>query len=132
VLAINKDNTLRILASHGSGERRHRIIVPHQSTITQLHDLKGKRFGIKKGTSTYCGFLALLSVHNMSPAEMTITNLDPDVMPEALIAGSIDAMVASEPTPSLAEMRGGRELAHLGGLGSSYPLVLLAKARTVG
>ena len=39
----------------------------------------------------------------------------------------MDALVASEPTPSLAEQRGGRELVDLGGLGNNYPLLLLVK-----
>jgi len=51
-------------------------------------------------------------------------------MPEALSAGSIDAYVASEPTPSLAEARGARVMGTPGGLGNSYPL-LTVQRRTV-
>ncbi|OQX16105.1 MAG: hypothetical protein BWK76_12125 [Desulfobulbaceae bacterium A2] len=131
VLSLTKDSTLRILGSHGAGEQRHRIIVPQHNGIRHLTDLKGKRVAVKKGTSTYGGFLALLATHAIKPTELTIIDLDPGLMPEALAAGSLDAFVASEPTPSQAELRGGRALAHLGGMGNNYPLLLLAKTRTL-
>ncbi|MEW6594769.1 MAG: ABC transporter substrate-binding protein [Thermodesulfobacteriota bacterium] len=127
VLALARDSTLRILGSHGAGEKRHRIVVPQHSPLRSVADLKGRRIGIKKGTSTHGGFLALLAAQGITPGELTMTDLDPALMPDALAAGSLDAFAASEPTPSLAEMKGGRELADLGGLGNNYPLLLLAK-----
>ena len=51
----------------------------------------------------------------------------PQDMPEALAAGSISAFAASEPTPSLAEMRGAREVATLGNLDNCYPILILAR-----
>jgi sulfonate transport system substrate-binding protein len=51
----------------------------------------------------------------------------PDDMADALLSGAIDAIVASEPTPSIVEERGGRELATLGGLGNTYPILLVAR-----
>jgi len=44
------------------------------------------------------------------------------------MAGSIEAFAASEPTPSLAELKGGRELITFGGLGNQYPIMMLAHA----
>jgi len=127
LLAVSRITDLRIIASHGAGEQRHRIIVAGNSPLTNLTDLKGKRVGVKKGTSTHGGFLALLAANGINPADLKVIDLDPGIMPEALAAGSLDALVASEPTPSLAEQRGGRELADLGGLGNNYPLLLLVK-----
>ena len=114
LLAVSREPTLRIIASHGAGEKRHRIIVPQASPIRSLNDLKGKRIGVKKGTSTHGGFLALLAAKGINSLELRIIDLDPAIMPDALAAGSLDAFVASEPTPSLAEQKGGRELADLG------------------
>ena len=126
LLAVSREPALRIIASHGAGEKRHRIIVPQQPE-TSLTDLKGKRIGIKKGTSTHGGFLALLAAKGISSLDLQIIDLDPAIMPDALAAGSLDAFVASEPTPSLAEQKRGRELADLGGLGNNYPLLILVK-----
>lgn len=127
LLAISRSPALRIIASHGAGEKRHRIIVAGNSPLKKLTDLKGKRIGIKKGTSTHGGFLALLAAKGISPIDLQIIDLDPAIMPDALAVGSLDAFVASEPTPSLAEQKGGRELADLGGLGNNYPLLMLVK-----
>lgn len=127
LIALSRDPMLRILASHGAGEHRHRIIVARNSPLRTLADLKGKRIGIKKGTSTHGGFMALLAANGMQAADFKLFDLSPDTLPEALAAGSIDALVASEPTPSVAEGRGGRELATLGGVGNSYPLLIMVK-----
>lgn len=131
LMAVSRVADMRIIASHGAGESRHRIIVPANSSIKQVTDLKGKRVGVKKGTSTHGGFLALLAAKGLKPSELKLLELDPDTMPEALSAGSLDAFVASEPTPSLAEQRGGRELATLAGLGNNYPLLILVKTATM-
>jgi sulfonate transport system substrate-binding protein len=125
---VSQDPSMRILASHGAGEHRHRIIVAQKSPLRTLADLKGKRVGIKKGTSTHGGFLALLAANGLQTADIQLVDLSPDTLPEALSAGSLDALVASEPTPSVAETRGGRELGTLGGLGNDYPLLIVAKS----
>jgi aliphatic sulfonates family ABC transporter substrate-binding protein len=131
VIAVSRTADLRIIGSHGSGESRHRIIVAAHSSIRQVADLKGKRVGVKKGTSTHGGFLALLVAKGIRPTDLKLIELDPATMPDALAVGSLDAFVASEPTPSLAEQKGGRELATLAGLGNNYPLLLLAKSATL-
>jgi sulfonate transport system substrate-binding protein len=128
LISVAKDPSVRILASHGAGEHRHRIIVANNSSLHTLADLKGKRVGVKKGTSTHGGFLALLAAKGLRVGDMKLLDLSPEILPEALSAGSIDAFVASEPTPSVAETRGGRELATLGGLGNEYPLLVVAKS----
>jgi len=115
-----------IIASHATGEHRHRIMVRQDSKIQSLADLKGKRLGVKKGTSTYGGLLAALEKADIAPAEIDIIDLTPPTMTEALLAGSLDAFAASEPTPSTAERKGARELATLGGLGNAYPILILA------
>ena len=48
-----------------------------------------------------------------------------------LAAGTIDALVASEPTPSLAESRGAHPLATLGGMGNVSPILIVARTRVL-
>lgn len=131
VVAVSRVADLRIIGSHGAGETRHRIMVGKDSRISQAADLRGKRLAVKKGTSTHGGLLLLLSAKGINPADLQLVELDPTLMPDALAAGSVDAIVASEPTPSLVEQKGARELVSLGGLGNSYPLLLLAKTGTI-
>ena len=126
VIAVSRGAPLTIIASHGCGEHRHRIVVAADSPISDVADLVGKRVGVKKGTSTYGGFLALLAQHQVDPDGLWVIDMRPADMPEALVAGSVDAFVASEPTPSLAEVQGACELATLGGLGNTYPILVLA------
>lgn len=127
IIAVSKNPRLTIIGSHGQGEHRHRMMVKNQSSIRELTHIKGKRLAVKKGTSTHGGLLFLLSSRDIDPSELKIIDLVPSLMLEALISGSIDAFVASEPTPSLAESMGARELITLGNLGNQYPILMVAK-----
>jgi len=129
VVALARNAPVVLLASHGAGENRHRIIVRPDRGIKTPADLIGKRIAVKRGTSTYGGFLAFLKKHGLDVTRLNVVDMRPSDMPTALAAGSIDALVASEPTPSLAEQHGGRPLATLGGMGNTYPILLLARKR---
>lgn len=131
VIMTAKTDRFAIIASHATGEHRHRIMVQKNSELKAIHDLKGKRLGVKKGTSTYGGLLAALKSQNMSPQDLQIVDLTPSVMTDALLAGSLDAFVASEPTPSSAEEKGARQLATLGGLDNEYPILILANRQMI-
>lgn len=114
-----------IIASHATGEHRHRIMVRQDSPFRTFNDLKGKRIGVKRGTSTYGGLLAAFKRNQLSRRKVKMIDLSPPVMIDALLAGSLDAFAASEPTPSAAELKGARELATLGGLGNQYPVLIV-------
>lgn len=131
ILAFSRNAPLQIIASHAEGEGRHRLIVPADSPCRTIHDLVGKRIGIKKGTSTYGGYLKFLEKQGIAGDRIEVVNLDPDTMPDALAAGSIQAFAASEPTPSLGELRGGRELATFAGLGNRFPIMMMATDRLI-
>jgi len=126
VIAVSR-SPVKIIASHGGGEHRHRIIVAGSSPIRSPSDLVGRRLAIKKGTSTYGGLLSWADSAGLDLSEVTVIDMRPQDMGDALHAGAVDAIVASEPTPSLVEDRGGRELATLGGLGNNYPILLVAR-----
>jgi aliphatic sulfonates family ABC transporter substrate-binding protein len=125
IFATIQHANLKIIASHSNGEHRHRLIVQNASVYRTLDDLRGRRIGIKKGTSTHGGFLAALVANKIPRTAIRVVDLNPNTMPTALMAGSIDAFAASEPTPSLAEQKGGREIITFGGLGNQYPIMML-------
>ena len=127
IIAVVQYPRLRIVASHSTGEHRHRLIVKKDGPVRSIQQLRNRRIGIKKGTSTHGGFLSVLLSREIPPTAVTIVDLNPSTMPDALIAGSVDAIAASEPTPSLAELKGGRELLTFGGLGNQYPILMLAR-----
>lgn len=126
VIMTSRSPDFVIIASHASGEHRHRVMVRADAPLKTLADLRGKRLGVKKGTSTYGGLLAALDKAGVAPSEVRIIDLTPGTMLDALLAGSIDAFAASEPTPSAAEEKGARQLCTLGGLGNTYPILTLA------
>jgi sulfonate transport system substrate-binding protein len=127
VIMTVRSHNFVIIASHATGEHRHRLVVRKDSEIVSIKDLIGKRVGVKKGTSTYGGLLAVLKQDDIPTNEMTLIDLEPPIMTDALMAGSLDAFAASEPTPSMAEEKGAVELTTLGGLGNVYPILILAK-----
>jgi aliphatic sulfonates family ABC transporter substrate-binding protein len=126
ITAITRNPDLAIIASHATGEHRHRLMVKADSPIRQPQDLAGKVVAVKKGTSTHGGFLTYLTAKGLNAASMQVKDLRPADVPDALFAGSVDAFVASEPTPSLAESRGARQIATMGGLGNQYPILIVA------
>lgn len=131
VIALARNVGLVILGSHGGGEGRHRIVLRPGLAVDGPAGLKGKTLAVKKGTSTHAGLLAYLEAHGLSASSLRIFDLRPVDMPQALSAGSVDAICASEPTPSLAEKRGGTAFADLSGLGNAYPILLMARQRFV-
>ena len=91
-----------------------------------MADLEGKKLGIKLGTSTHGGLMLFAKKHGLD-LKKELIDMPPSLQLTALGTGELDAIVASEPTPSMAVQRGfGHELATLGGLGNTYPLVILA------
>lgn len=129
IVTTSKGHGFTIIASYGGGENRHRLLVARGSRIKTLQDLEGKRIGVKKGTSTHGG-LALLARQEGLDLRDEIIDISPRDQLLALAAGELDAIVASEPTPSKAEADGyGHELITLGGLGNSYPIFLLVNSK---
>ncbi|SDD97796.1 ABC transporter substrate-binding protein [Desulfuromonas thiophila] len=126
LIALARNMPVRVLTSHASGAGRHRLMVIDPA-LQQLTDLRGKRIGVKLGTSTHGGLLALLQRHDLAGGAVKLVNLAPETQIEALQAGSIDALAASEPTPSQAESQGARELANLAGDDNLYPILTLAR-----
>ncbi len=129
IIAVVRDADFRIFASHATGEFRHRLMVMQDAPWTSLDDLKGKRLAVKKGTSTYGGLLAALDRAHIDPSTIHILDLSPSTMITALQSHSIDAFAASEPTPSIAEEQGARQLLTFGGLHNLYPILLLGRGK---
>ncbi|MDY6878954.1 MAG: NrtA/SsuA/CpmA family ABC transporter substrate-binding protein [Desulfatiglans sp.] len=128
ILLSRRADAFKIICSHGGGEKRHRIVVSDKSEIRSITGLEAKKIGVKKGTSTHGGLLRFARKHGLDLRD-SIVDMSPSLQLTALATGELDAIVASEPTPSQAEEGGfGRPLATLEGLGNSYPVLLAVKA----
>jgi len=128
LIGSKKGDAFRIVCALGGGEHRHRIIVSGSGRIKNISQLEGKRIGVKKGTSTHGGLMQFARIHGIDLNDEMI-DMPPSLQLTALAAGELDAIVASEPTPSQAEAGGyGRELATLGNLHNTYPVLLLVNS----
>ena len=128
LILLTRNPGLTILASHGGGEGRHRIVTRAGLQLHSPAELAGLTLAVKKGTSTYGGLLGYLQAHQLAPSSVKLLDMRPIDMAPALAAGSVDAICASEPTPSLAEQQGGNAFCDLSGLGNDYPILLLASS----
>ncbi len=122
-----------VVAAFGGGERMHSIIVPGDSGIASPGDLAGKRLGVQFGSSTHGAVHLYFAARGVDPARVDLVNMPQKDLIEALISGSIEALAASEPTPTLAldRIAGAEVLDELSGLGNDYPLLIVATRRFV-
>ncbi len=128
ILIAASKQPLKIIATHGGGENRHRIIARYGSGIDSIEDLVGKKIAVKKGTSTHGGLMLLAKKYGLD-LDPYLIDLDPSSQLTALASGAVDAIVASEPTPSIAEYKKyGYEVATLGGLNNTYPILLVVRS----
>lgn len=89
---IGKANGLdtRLLSAAARGNKQYLAVVPG-SGIKTLHDLKGKRVGLFRGTATQLSFDAALASVGLSEKDLKVINLDFNAAVAALAAQQIDA-----------------------------------------
>ncbi|MGI6385567.1 MAG: ABC transporter substrate-binding protein [Desulfomonilia bacterium] len=128
IFALASQRPCVLIASYGGGETMHSIITNDASGIARAEDLAGKRIGVQFGSSTHGAVYLYLRANQIDQNSVTLVNIPQSSLIEALISKDIDALAASEPTPSLAleKVPGSRLLAILSGLGNDYPLMMVA------
>ncbi|SJZ30794.1 ABC transporter substrate-binding protein [Selenihalanaerobacter shriftii] len=127
LMAVAGNLPVKILSSVGGGENRQRLMVKKNSNIDSVKDLAGKTIGIKKGTSSHGGFYQLASKEGLDPDQVSIIDIRPPDMADALATDQADAILIWEPTPTVIEAKNiGRELSTLAGTNNQYPVFILA------
>lgn len=128
IIAISKfPSQIKIYSLLGGGEKRHSVVARVDSQINSMEDLRGKKIAIKKGTSTHGGFLLKAQQKGLN-LNKELIDLSPSLMAQALLTKEIDAIVASEPTPTQIIEKGfAKRITTLEGLGTNYPLALMIK-----
>jgi sulfonate transport system substrate-binding protein len=89
-----------VLPTVGSNEA---VVVPANSPIRTLADLKGKRIGFGKGSSAHDTTIAALEKAGLSYADVTPVYLGPADAMAAFARGSLDAWTIWDPYLALAE-----------------------------
>lgn len=101
---------LKVYAVNGevgdnSGEN---IIVPINSNLKSISELKGKKLGILAGTIQWRTIAReILAKNNLDmDKDLTIIELAPSIQVQALASGQVDAILALEPIPTVAISQG--------------------------
>lgn len=91
-LIINKSSGLKTrLIAAGAAENNAYLVVPSDSTITSLAELKGKRIAVFKGTVFSLIFERVAARYGLSSKDFKVYNLDPASAASALKTKDIDA-----------------------------------------
>lgn len=83
--------------SEGSNGGGDGIIVPKDSSIKSIKDLKGKKVAVSKGSSSWGLLLRALNSEGLSASDIEQINLQPDEAQPAFQSGKVDAWVIWEP-----------------------------------
>jgi sulfonate transport system substrate-binding protein len=87
------------------------VLVPKDSTLANLADLRGKTIAVAKGSSANGTLLATLTKAGLKPADVTISYLQPSDAYAAFTQGSVAAWAVWEPYVSEAAAKlGAKEL----------------------
>lgn len=132
VQLISKGIGAKIIGRIAGAEGMHRII--SDVNITEPKDLEGQKVGMQQSSSSHGAFLQWCTANDVNTDNVTFIYLNPSYLAEAMYSGEIDAMVGSEPWAINTENLCGdsvHELGNSSGLGSSFPIVLVASQKAL-
>ena len=96
---------IRYVAAVKSDGNTQAIIVPQDSTIKTLADLKGKRVAFGKGSSAHNLLVAALEKAGLAWSDITPAPLAPADATAAFVKGAVDAWSIWDPYLALAELK---------------------------
>lgn len=132
VQLISQNHGAKIVARLVGGEGVHRFIA--WNDVQGPKDLEGKKLGIQQTSSTHGAFLQWAEANNVNVDNVTLVPMNPRDIPLAMQSRQIDAMGGSEPWAVNTENLCGGDVHELGnssGLGSTFPIVLVASERAL-
>ena len=93
---LGGDTHLGCLGILSSGDNNE-IIARRDRGISRPEDLRGKTIGVPQSTSAEFFLARFLTLHHISPHEITVVDIEPLDIPEALASGKVDAVQIWEP-----------------------------------
>lgn len=122
-------NLLYVAALPASG-RNEAIVVPKDSPIRTIADLKGKRIAIAKGSSAHNTALAALAKAGLSLSDITPVYLAPADAVAAFTNDKVDAWSIWDPYLALFENKGARVVTFAGDVHTTSAFFLANRAFT--
>jgi NitT/TauT family transport system substrate-binding protein len=87
------DPDVRIVSTIATADI-HEVVARKDRRIEGPSDLKGKRIGVTRKTSGELFLTVFLIIHQIRPTEVTVVDLPPGQLTEALARGELDAILA--------------------------------------
>jgi len=97
MFAVTKGQPVSIIATIATVERDPGIIGRKDKGVLTLADLNGKRIGVTLGTSGHFVLDTFLIRQKLSTDEVTLRDLQPQELADALLRGEVDAVATWEP-----------------------------------
>lgn len=102
----------REIAVLSDGKLGDSILVPGDSGIRSIADLKGKKVAVAKGSSAYTFVYRAAVQAGLKPSDINLIQLQPDEAQAAYDTKAVDAWAIWEPYVSIAASKGSRILAN--------------------
>lgn len=120
---------LAYVAEEAASPSAQAILVPKDSPIKSLADLKGKKVAVTKGAGSHFLLLAVLAKAGLTFKDITPAYLTPADGRAAFVSGNVDAWVAWDPFLTSAKAQSGARILTDGSNGlASYKRYYLASA----
>ncbi|KIL40791.1 sulfonate ABC transporter substrate-binding protein [Gordoniibacillus kamchatkensis] len=120
----------KAIAVTDDGKRGNMIVVPKNSPIASLKDLKGKKVGVAKGSSAYNFLYMAINRAGLKGEDVNVIQLQPDEARPALDSGAIDAWSIWEPYATTAVFQTGAKILVTGAdLNINAPSFLVARTK---
>ena len=128
VFAAAGGSQITIVGALRSSPAGSAIVVPKNSPIHSVADLKGKKIAVAQGSSANYHILTVLQKAGMSVKDVTLDYLQPAEGQAALSSGAVDAWDIWTPFTEAAVAKGSRVLVTGKGYGSPYSFEVASKA----
>lgn len=120
----------RAIAVTSDGKKGNMIVIPKNSPIKELKDLKGKKIAVAKGSSAYNFLYMAIDKAGLKGSDIKEIQLQPDEARPALDTGAVDAWSIWEPYATTAVFQTGARLLVSGqDLNINAPSFLVARTK---
>ena len=110
IFAQAANSNLVYIANHPAAPKAEALIVPKDSTIQSIQDLKGKRVVLNKGSNVHYLLLKVLEANHLKLEDIQVVYLPPADARAAFEKGAVDAWVIWDPFFASAEKQLGAKV----------------------
>jgi sulfonate transport system substrate-binding protein len=110
LFAAAAKSNLEVVAGATMGAKGDTIVVPRDSDVRSVADLKGKKVAVAEGSSANYNLLAQLAKAGLKYSDISVQNLQPADALAAFSAGHVDAWAIWDPYTSQAELTAGARI----------------------